>query len=157
MLSLKPSKRFNCVTEIAAEDIKAFGADTVLLDADNTLSLHGSQTPHTGVLEWINKMQKNGIKLIIISNNDRERILPFAEKLGLPFVYKSRKPLKFGFELGCKKLGSIPEKSVVIGDQLFTDVLGGNLCGAATFLTEPLGEDTDPFIKFKRRIEKFFR
>ncbi len=157
LFSLKPNKRFDRVTEITAEDIKSFGANTVLLDADNTLSLHGSQNPAEGVPEWINKMRESGIKLIIISNNDKERIKPFAEKLGLPFVYKSKKPLKHGFKLGCEKLGSSAEKSVVIGDQLFTDILGGNLFGATTFLTEPLGEDTHPFIKFKRKIERFFR
>ncbi len=154
---LTPSRRFNSVLEITAEDIRSQGAECVLLDADNTLSLHGSQKAHPGVENWLENMKSQGIKLIIISNNSKERIAPFAESLDLPFVYKSAKPLKKGFLEGCKKLGFAPQKAVVIGDQLFTDVLGGKLIGAATFLTEPLGEDTDPFIIAKRKIEKFFR
>lgn len=154
---LKPHYRFNSITEISAEDIKNSGARVVLLDADNTLSLHGSQTPHAGVPEWIENMKKSGIELVIISNNSKERIEPFAKKLDIPFVYKSAKPLAKGFSLGCKRFGAKPCEAAVIGDQIFTDVLGGRLFGAKVFLTEPLGPETDGFIKFKRKIEKFVR
>lgn len=157
MQLLKPNYRFKSVLDITPADIKNSGAKIVLLDADNTLSLHGSQTPIEGVSDWISAMKSEGIGLIIISNNKKERIEPFASSLGLPFVYKGAKPLKKGFLKGCKSLGETPKKSAVIGDQLFTDVLGGNLIGAVTFLTEPIGEDTDRFIKFKRKLEKFFR
>lgn len=154
---LKPQYRFNCILDITAEDIKKSGARFVLLDTDNTLALHGSQKPHPGIPEWIGEMRKNGIEPIILSNNSRERIEPFAKKLGIPFVYKSAKPLSKGFRLACKKLGAKPEETAVIGDQIFTDVLGGNLFGSKVFLTEPLGPETHPFIKFKRIIEKFIR
>ena len=154
---LKPQYRYNCITEITAEDLKSAGAKLVLLDADNTLSLHGSQTPYPGVLEWIEEIKKSGINLVVVSNNSKDRIKPFAEKLGLPFVYKSAKPLPKGFIKACKNFGVSPKESAVIGDQLFTDVLGGNLIGAKVFLTEPLGPETDFFIKVKRRIEKYLR
>lgn len=157
MSLLKPNYRFNCILDITPEDIKKSGARFVLLDTDNTLALHGSQKPMEGVAEWISKMRKNGIEPIILSNNSKERIEPFAKKLGVPYVYKSAKPLKKGFKIACKKLCAKPEETAVIGDQLFTDVLGGNLFGSKVFLTEPIGPETDPFIKFKRKIEKYFR
>ena len=93
MSVLKPDFRFNCILDIKPEDIKNSGAKFVLLDTDNTLALHGSQEPLKGVLEWIDEMRKNGIEPILLSNNSRERIEPFAKKLGVPFVYKSAKPL----------------------------------------------------------------
>ena len=71
MSLFKPHYRFNSVTDITPEDIKNSGAKVVLLDADNTLSLHGSQNPHTGVPEWIENMKKSGIGLVIISNIQR--------------------------------------------------------------------------------------
>ncbi len=154
---LKPQYRFNCILDITAEDLKSAGAKLVLLDADNTLSLHGSQQPISGIAEWIEEIKKNGIELVIISNNSESRIKPFAEKLGLPFIYKGAKPLPKGFKKACKMFGVLPEESAVIGDQIFTDVLGGNLIGAKVFLTEPLGPETDFFIKVKRRIEKYIR
>lgn len=157
MSLLKPHYRFNCILDISAEDIKKAGAKFVLLDTDNTLALHGSQEPIEGLCEWIAEMRKNGIEPIILSNNSRQRIEPFAKKLCMPYVYKSAKPLPKGFRLACKKLGAKPEETAVIGDQIFTDVLGGNIFGSKVFMTEPIGPETDPFIKFKRKIEKYFR
>jgi len=154
---LKPQYRFNCILDITAEDLKAAGAKLVLLDADNTLSLHGSQEPACGVPEWIEEIKKEGFSLVIISNNSESRIKPFAEKLGLPFVFKSAKPLPKGFKKASEKFGFKPEETAVIGDQIFTDVLGGKLFGAKVFLTEPLGPETDFFIKIKRKFEKFIR
>ncbi len=157
MSLLKPDYRFDTILDITPEDIKKAGARFVLLDTDNTLALHGSQKPMEGVLEWIEEMRKNGIEPIILSNNDRERIEPFAKKLGIPFVYKSAKPLKKGFRIACRKLSAKPEETAVIGDQIFTDVLGGKIFGSKVFLTEPIGPETNAFIKFKRIIEKFIR
>ncbi|MGN0629074.1 MAG: YqeG family HAD IIIA-type phosphatase [Oscillospiraceae bacterium] len=157
MSIFKPRYRFVNILEITPENIKNSGAKAVLVDADNTLSLHGSQEPYPGVPEWIRKTVGSGIPVIIISNNNRGRIAPFAERLGVPYIEKSAKPLPNGFLRACKRLGIKPKEAAVIGDQIFTDVVGGNLIGAVVFLTAPLGPDTDKFIKAKRRLEKFVR
>lgn len=154
---LKPDYRFNCILDIAPEDIERTGAKVVLLDTDNTLALHGSQEVLSGVTEWIAKIREKGIEPIILSNNSKERIEPFAKKLGIPFVYKSAKPLSKGFHIACEKFGVKSSETAIIGDQLFTDVLGGRLFGSKVFLTEPLGPETDFFIKIKRIFEKPFR
>mgnify|MGYP002514679922 CR=1 FL=1 len=80
-----------------------------------------------------------------------------AKELGLPFVYKSAKPLSKGFKKACEEFGFEPKEAAVIGDQVFTDVLGGKLFGAKVFLTEPIGPETNSFIKIKRKFEKFIR
>ena len=157
ILLFKARYRFNTVMDITPEDIKNAGAKAIFIDADNTLSFHNSNEPYPGVLEWIQKIQRSGIPMIIISNNKKERIAPFAEKLGLYYVENSAKPLPNGFLRAAKRFGIKPSEAAVIGDQIFTDVLGGNLIGAKVFLTEPLGEDTNKFIKFKRKLEKFVR
>ncbi len=157
MAIFKPRYRFSNILEITPEEIKNSGAKAALVDADNTLSLHDSQEPYPGVLEWIRKTVESGIPVIIISNNSKERIAPFADRLGVPYIEKSAKPLPKGFLKACKRVGIKPGEAAVIGDQIFTDVVGGNLIGAKVFLTEPLGPDTDRFIKIKRRIEKYVR
>ena len=157
MSIFKADYRFDKITDITAADLKNAGAKLVLLDADNTLSLHGSQEPASGVPEWLEEIRKEGFVPVIISNNNESRIKPFAEKLGLPFVFKSAKPLPKGFKKASEKFGFKPEETAVIGDQIFTDVLGGKLFGAKVFLTEPLGPETDFFIKIKRKFEKFIR
>lgn len=157
MSVLKPHYRFNRITDITARDLENAGAKIVLLDADNTLSFHGSNEPFPGVPEWIEEIRKSGVALVIISNNSERRVKPFAERLGLDYVSKSAKPFLKGFKKALKKYGFEPKDSAVIGDQLFTDVLGGKLLGAKVFLTEPLGPETDRFIKFKRKIEKLIK
>ena len=143
--------------QIKPEDIKNSGAKAVLIDADNTLAFHDSQQPYPGVTGWIKDIIAAGIPMIIISNNSAERVRPFADSLGLPFVEKSAKPLPKGFRRACARLGVSPRETAVIGDQIFTDVVGGNLIGAKVFLTEPLGPETDGFIKFKRHLEKWVK
>ena len=157
MSLLKPDHRFNCILDITPEDLEKAGIKVVLLDTDNTLALHGSQDVLPGVTEWIAKIREKGIEPMILSNNSKERIEPFAKKLEVPFVYKSAKPLAKGFRIASKKFGVKPSETAVIGDQLFTDVLGGRLFGSKVFLTEPLGPETDFFIKIKRIFEKPFR
>lgn len=157
MSVLKADYRFEKITDITLEDLKKAGIKIVLADADNTLSFHGAKKPFCGVPEWIEEIKKGGIEIVIISNNSRERIEPFAKELGLPFVYKSAKPLSKGFKKACEEFGFEPKEAAVIGDQVFTDVLGGKLFGAKVFLTEPIGPETDSFIKIKRKFEKFIR
>lgn len=153
----KAEYRFQTVLEITPEFLKNAGVRAALLDADNTLALHDSQKPLPGASEWIEKLKAAGIPVVIVSNNSEERIAPFAKRLSVPYIHKGAKPLPKGFLKACKKLGIRPSEAAVIGDQVFTDVLGGNLVGAKVFLTEPLGPDTDKFIKAKRRLEKYFR
>lgn len=157
MQLFKPQYRFQNVMQIKPEDIKNSGAKAVLIDADNTLAFHDSQQPYPGVTGWIKDIIAAGIPMIIISNNSAERVRPFAESLGLPFIEKSAKPLPKGFRRACARLGVSPRETAVIGDQIFTDVVGGNLIGAKVFLTEPLGPETDGFIKFKRHLEKLVK
>jgi len=154
---LKPDFRFEKITDIKAELLLENKIKIVLLDADNTLSFHGSKKPFPGVPEWLSEIKKSGIVPVIISNNSERRIKPFAKKLGLDYVSKSKKPLSKGFKSALEKFGFEPGDSAVIGDQLFTDVLGGRILGAKVILTEPLGPETDRFIKIKRFFEKPLR
>ena len=145
------------ITEITPLILKEQGVEYLLLDVDNTLSTHHGTILIDGLTEWIEATLNSGIKLMVVSNSKEKRIKPFAAKIGLPFVSLALKPLPFGYNKAVKALGADKKKTAIVGDQIFTDVLGGNLIGAKVFLTEPLGRETDSFIKFKRKIEKFIR
>ena len=157
MSILKPDFRFERITDIKAEILLEYNIKIVLLDADNTLSLHGSPKAFEGVPEWLEEIKKCGIVPVIISNNCEDRIEPFAKELGLDHISKSAKPLSKGFKAALEKYGFEPKDSAVIGDQFFTDVLGGKLLGAKVFWTEPLGPETEKFLRLKRFFEKPFR
>ena len=143
------------ITDVTAEDLRRLGANAVLLDVDNTLTTHDAPDLTDAVKAWLAQMGEIGFSLIIVSNNRAERVAPFAEKIGLPYYAHARKPLPFGFRAAAKQAGVHRKQCVVIGDQIFTDMLGANLAGISSILLEPIQMETQQkFIVFKRKIEK---
>lgn len=143
------------ITDVTAEDLHRFGAKVVLLDVDNTLTTHDAPDLTDEVKEWLAQRQAEGFALLIVSNNSAERVAPFAEKIGLPYYAHARKPLPFGFRAAARQAGVHRKQCVVIGDQIFTDMLGANLAGIPSILLEPIQMETEQkFIVFKRKIEK---
>lgn len=154
MSLLYPRLAVKRVTGIQPQLLKKHGIRALLLDADNTLTTHNNPHPAPEVLGWLDKMRANGIKLVIVSNNHHRRIRPFAAKLGLAFTANACKPLPFGFARTAKELGLAPRQTAVVGDQIFTDILGGNLYGAYTILVEPMQPEQGPLFRFKRKAEE---
>lgn len=151
---LKPRLMVDKMIDLDMDFFRSVGCKAILLDVDNTMTTHDNPTPAEGVMEWIDAMKENGLKLIIVSNNNAERVAPFAEKIGLDFVAKGAKPFAKGFREACKKIDVKPNEAVAIGDQIYTDVIGGNLLGAYTVLTTPYELEDKVFFKFKRAMEK---
>ncbi len=101
------------------------------------------------------KIKKENIKLYILSNsNKKEKVKKVAEKLGIPYEYFGKKPLKSGFLKVQKILKEDPQNIGVIGDQIFTDIIGGNRCKMFTILVEPIKEKEMLITKWKRPIEE---
>lgn len=149
---------FRRVTDITPSFLKKHDIKGLLLDLDNTLTTHDNPRPADGVIDWIKKIKSDGVKMMIVSNNHPPRVRPFAEMLGLDFVSEGKKPLSSGFNRAQKLMG-IPFKNLaVVGDQIFTDMLGANLKrikGIFVFPIELEGKE-QKFIRFKRVIEKPF-
>ncbi|MDE7288447.1 MAG: HAD hydrolase family protein, partial [Oscillospiraceae bacterium] len=97
MAIFKPTYALRSITEITPAALKKRGIKALILDVDNTLTTHNNPVPAEGISEWIEDMKKNNIKLLIVSNNNAERVTPFAETLGLHFVPNGAKPLPMGF------------------------------------------------------------
>ena len=157
MAIFRPTGTLHCITDLTLDLVQAFGIRAMILDVDNTLAAHGSQAPFDGVLEWTEQMKKAGIHLIVVSNNYEERVAPFAEKIDLPFVSFACKPSPLGY-LRAKKLAGVRVREcLVVGDQIFTDIIGANLCGMPSVLLDPLTPDPTAAIRFKRALEKPLR
>lgn len=151
---LKPHLKLKKITDIDIKHLKTLGIDTLLLDVDNTLSTdHGKELAH-GIFEWIEKMREGGIKLLIVSNAKSERVKPFAERLKLDFIGLGLKPLPFGYFRGAKKCGSKRKTTAIVGDQIFTDILGGRLSGVKTILLTPIELEKQLSFKIRRKLEK---
>ena len=157
MAIFRPTGTLHCLTDLSVDLVKAYGIRAMVLDVDNTMAAHGSPVPFDGVLDWIGEMTQAGICLIVVSNNYKKRVAPFANMVGLPFVSYACKPLPLGY-LRAKKLAGVRVgECLVVGDQIFTDIIGANLCGMKSVLLDPLTPDPTAAIRFKRSLEKLFR
>lgn len=143
--------------DIKVSKLKNMNINAVFLDMDNTLSI-----PHTfkllpNVLSKINEIQQSGIKCIVISNNYRKNVEPLAKKLDLPFVSFSMKPFGRGFIMAKRRVNEKSENILVVGDQIFTDIVGANLFGMKSILLEPITLE-EPFnVRLKRKLESRIR
>lgn len=151
---LKPHLKLKRITDIDLKHLKNLGVRALLLDVDNTLSTdHGTELVK-GLYEWIEKMREGGIKLLILSNAESVRVKPFADKLGLDFIWPGLKPLPFGYLRGAKRAGEKLKHTAIVGDQIFTDTLGGRLAGVKTILLTPIELEKQFSFKVKRKLEK---
>ncbi len=142
------------VFDITPKLLQSRGISALVLDVDNTLRTQGLEEPYPGVLDWVAEMKRAGVKLVISSNNFKRRVRPFARKLGLGFVAMSCKPFPIGLSRAVRQFG-LPRRSVaIVGDQVFTDVVGGNLEGVQTILVSPYVLETNVFWRLRRALEK---
>ena len=141
------------VLGISEDFIKQNGIDALILDLDNTLSLHGSPAAEEGIPEWLDNMRALGVKMVVVSNNTNHRVAPLARQLGLPFIANGAKPLTIGITRALRFLGVPRERTAVVGDQIFTDVMGGNLARTRTILVEPFHAEKNLFFRIKRAAE----
>ena len=143
------------ITAVTVSELHGMGVTCLLLDVDNTMTAHDSQTLDAAVNTWLEEMRAAGFRLMIVSNGKKRRVAPFADRLSLPYTAMAAKPLPFGFWRAARKLGVKRKDCTVIGDQIFTDVLGGKLAGMRVIQLLPLAPETDkPFIALKRKLER---
>lgn len=152
-MPLKPDIKLKKVTDISLSILEKYGIDSLILDVDNTLSTHHGHILTDGLTDWISLMLDNGIKLMVLSNSKEQRVKPFAERIGLPYISLGLKPLPFGYFRALKRMGSKRKQSAIVGDQIFTDVLGGNIVGVKTILLTPIKLETSLGFRFKRKLE----
>ncbi len=150
---LMPTAAVKYVTDISPELIRELGIDAILLDVDNTLAPPASHIAYEGVQEWLDMLKANHIAVVICSNNYRKRVKPFSDSVGLECVSMSLKPFPFGFNRAKKKLKEKPQSVLVVGDQIYTDVLGANLAGMKSVLLVPRDEEHGLTIMLRRKLE----
>jgi len=142
------------IYQINIEMLKKNGIEGILTDLDNTLVRWDQSDSTDEIVRWFQQLNNEGIKTVIISNNNEMRVRGFVGEMNIPFIHKARKPLGRGFVDGLKTLQLSANKVAVIGDQVLTDVLGGNRQGMYTILVDPIGDKEYITTKINRRIER---
>ncbi len=142
------------VFDIDVDALKKEGIKAFVFDIDNTLATYAMPVADEKTAKWLSDLKESGFDMFIVSNNNRERVQIFSEALNIGYFSKALKPLDIFLRKACKNMGVKPRETALVGDQLFTDIWGGNLIGMKTILVKPISEVEDGFVRFKRRFER---
>ena len=153
MAFLSPDLYYNSVRAIDLETLARAGVRVLLLDLDNTVLPRDSNVVPDEMKEWVAGLSARGFSVCLVSNNWHERARRVAGELGFDLVDHAIKPLPFAFLRALRLEKATPKEAAVIGDQLFTDILGGNMLGMRTVLVAPLSATDLPHTLLLRRFE----
>lgn len=150
-----PDEHVENILDIQPEGLKKRGIRGLITDLDNTLVAWNEANMTPELLKWFASLEGAGIAVMILSNNSERRVKIFSEPAQVPYIYRAQKPLSHAFRRAMKEMNLKQDQLVVIGDQLMTDVWGGNRIGAHTILVAPVASGDSWMTKVNRRMERF--
>ena len=150
---LYPKAYFKKIQDITIEFLKKNNIKLLILDVDNTL-IDYNRNLSEEIKIWTRNLLGQGMKIYLLSNsNHKEKVEKVANTLQVPYLYFAKKPLKTGFLKIQKNTKEKIENIAVVGDQIFTDIIGGNRCKMFTILVEPIDKKDYWYTAWKRPIE----
>lgn len=150
----KPTWMIEAIYQMTPEQLKIFGIKAILTDLDNTLIAWNNPDGTHELREWLDKMSQADIPVVVISNNNHERIERAVKPFGLPFIARALKPLPRGINQALKKLDLAPEEVIMVGDQLMTDICAANLANVRNVLVKPVVSTDSWKTQFNRFLER---
>lgn len=143
--------------QLDLNELQDLGVKVIFADLDNTLAKYGQRTADEGLLDWLEQVSRAGLKVFVVSNSRKStRANVFCQSAGLAFIKHAGKPKRKGFLRAMELCGVTADQCVMLGDQIFTDILGANRCGIRSVLVRPIANDTI-FRKLRHAIEAPFR
>ena len=142
------------VYDIDLAALRAQGIRGIILDLDNTIVPWGARHPAPELPGWIAAARQAGLALCIVSNNIGSRVTSLAATLGLPLVTGALKPRRKALRRALTVMGTTPAETALVGDQIFTDILGGNRLGLHTILVRPSGRREFLVTRLVRLVER---
>ena len=154
---LKPNVYLESLTKIDLKKIKnKMKIKGIIMDLDNTAVAWGKDDVDENISQWINEAKRMKMPLCLVSNTHSRRVKRFADIFNIPFLSNSFKPFHLSFNKAIKILGTEYSETIVIGDQIFTDILGGNRLNMYTVLVAPLEKRDSIGTFIQRSLEKIF-
>lgn len=151
---LCPAQICRAVDDIDLDQLWQRGIRAIILDLDNTLAEVNSLEVPAPIRNWVAAAQRRGFRLCIASNSLPRRVMAFERLLGVPAISKAVKPRRSAFRRALARIGALPEETAVVGDQLFTDIFGGNRLGLYTILINPLSPSELGHTRMIRHLER---
>ncbi len=155
MRLLYPRQYVNSVQQIDLKQLKEKGIKGIIADLDNTLVPWNEDAHYPEAVAWLQKIKEAGFSVCIVSNNHPRRGKTLAGIFSIPFIWQAVKPRRRAFRKALELMKIKPSQAAVVGDQVFTDILGGNRLGLYTILVRPLKKQEFIGTKIMRQVEKF--
>ena len=149
-----PKYCVNSIWDLTEEFYKNNNIKAVIFDIDNTLVTHTTKVPPKDVLEYFDFLKANAIRYGIVSNNNKKRVETFCKDLNVPYIYRAFKPRRAPLKKLMKEFNVPAQNICLVGDQLFTDMLGANRMGFVSVAVTALGKNETGFVSVKRVFEK---
>lgn len=136
------------------EKLKKRGIECLLFDLDNTIIPFDVKEANQAIKDLFEQLKEQKFRVIIFSNNSKARLKPFKDFLEVDCLANSKKPFKSGFLKILSQYRLEENQVAIIGDQLLTDIIGGNKVGITTILVNPISNKDAFWTKFNRFREK---
>lgn len=152
-----PSQYVSSIFDIDISQLERKGIKGLIFDLDNTIIERGAPEFTAEVIQWLNALKERGLKIAIVSNNRTRTAERMVEEAGIPAVFNAVKPRRTPFKAALRMIGTDPRETAVVGDQIFSDVVGGNRLGMFTILTVPMkGKEFIGTTLITRQLERIF-
>lgn len=136
------------LTDLTEEFLVSQGIHLLMMDFDNTIVPYIADEPTQEVKDWLEKMNTSKVKIAIVSNTGSDRLIDFCKTYHLDYIMRAHKPSPKGLNACMNRFGFAPGESAIVGDQIFTDTIAGNLAGVSSILVKAIHNHT---IWFKLR------
>lgn len=148
-----PDHEVDSAYGIDYEGLYEKGFRGIIFDIDNTLVPHGAPAD-SRALALFTRLKKAGYRTVLLSNNKEPRVKLFSDQVESQYIFKAGKPGRGGYERAMELMGTVPETTLFVGDQLFTDVWGAKRAGIVNYLVKPIHPKEEIQIVLKRKLER---
>lgn len=149
-----PTQHIESIFDLSISQLKSEGIKGIIFDIDNTLVPYDVPEPTEDIIELFSEIQEAKIAITLVSNNTEDRVVKFNEKLKVLALHKAQKPFTKSFKKAIEMMNCSKEQVIIVGDQVFTDVYGGNCLGVKTYLVTPISDKDEWQTKIKRGLER---
>lgn len=151
--TLLPKRMCSTFRDVTPEFLHSLGIRHIICDIDNTLVTYDDPLPTEDVLAWFDRMNKSGITVAFVSNNDHERVALFNSEVKFTAYAKAGKPFVGKLKQAMKDMGAEAGNTALLGDQLLTDAAAANRAGLYSIIVPPIKDKKTTFFRFKRWLE----
>ena len=148
-----PDESVSSTYDIDFQSLYEEGYRGILFDIDNTLVEHGKGASDQA-LDLFRRLEEMGFQCCLISNNKKQRVSSFNEKIGAHMIFNAHKPRRKGYREAMEMMGTNKENTLFVGDQLFTDIWGAKRIGIRNIMVKPINKNEEIQIVLKRYLEK---